>query len=115
MEMVRPYAVRHLSFCVLAAAAAMLPQLRGVVDELALHRYTQTVSAVVQAQNRYIDVQAPWSLRKTDTERMATVLWVLLESMRFVGILYQPVVPSISAALLDQLDNESLIKVLQSF
>ena len=53
--------------------------------------------------NQYIDVQAPWSLRKTDTERMATVLWVLLESMRFVGILYQPVVPSISAALLDQL------------
>ena len=53
-----------------------------VVGELTLHRYSQTVSQVVQLGNQYIDVQAPWALRKTDPERMATVLWVLLEAMR---------------------------------
>ena len=31
----------------LAAAAGLLPQLRGVVGELTLHRYSQTVSQVV--------------------------------------------------------------------
>ena len=82
---------------------ALLPAVREHIDAQSLHKVTQTIPSVVQMGNQYIDVQAPWSLRKTDTERMATVLWVLLESMRFVGILYQPVVPSISAALLDQL------------
>jgi len=87
----------------LALAAGMLPQLRGIVSDLSLHRYTQTVSAVVQAANRYIDVQAPWALRKTDVERMGTVLWVLMEALRWVGIAYQPVTPRLSAGILDQL------------
>merc|ERR1740130_1553382 len=87
----------------LAAAAGLLPQLRGVVGELTLHRYSQTVSQVVQLGNQYIDVQAPWALRKTDPERMATVLWVLLEALRHVGVASQPVVPGLASQMLDQL------------
>ena len=98
-----PAALTADDHALLDASAALLPAVREHIDAQSLHKVTQTISSVVQMGNQYIDVQAPWSLRKTDTERMATVLWVLLESMRFVGILYQPVVPSISAALLDQL------------
>ena len=47
-------------------------------------------SQVVQLGNQYIDVQAPWALRKTDPERMATVLWVLLEALRHVGVASNP-------------------------
>ena len=60
------------------------------MGELTLHRYSQTVSQVVQLGNQYIDVQAPWALRKTDPERMATVLWVLLEALRHVGVASNP-------------------------
>ena len=106
-------------FALLDASAALLPAVREHIDAQSLHKVTQTISSVVQMGNQYIDVQAPWSLRKTDTERMATVLWVLLESMRFVGILYQPVVPSISAALLDQLgvphDRRSFAAVVAGY
>jgi len=90
----------------LAAAAGLLPQLRGIVGELTLHRYSQTVSQVVQLGNQYIDVQAPWALRKTDPERMATVLWVLLEALRHVGVASQPVVPGLASEMLDQLGVE---------
>ena len=97
-----PAALTADDHALLDASAALLP-VREHIDAQSLHKVTQTISSrVVQMGNQYIDVQAPWSLRDR-TERMATVLWVLLESMRFVGILYQPVVPSISAALLDQL------------
>ncbi|CAM9973257.1 unnamed protein product [Ectocarpus fasciculatus] len=34
---------------------------------------------------------------------MKTVLWVLLETIRHVGILYQPFVPEAAGKLLDQL------------
>ena len=34
---------------------------------------------------------------------METVLWVLLETLRFVGIVQQPITPTIAASLLDQL------------
>ena len=90
----------------LDAAYALLPTLRSHVDELALHRTTQSLAAVVQQANRYIDTQAPWALRKSDPERMGTVLWVLCEALRHVALLQQPITPTIAASLLDQLGVE---------
>jgi len=87
----------------LGAARALLPTLRGLTDELLLHRVTQQTNALVQQANRYIDTQAPWALRKNDPERMQTVLWVLMETMRYVGVLSQPITPTIAKELLDQL------------
>ena len=55
------------------------------------------------AANRYVDAQAPWTLRKTDPARMATVLWVLAETVRRLALLTQPFMPDASAKLLDLL------------
>lgn len=87
----------------LAAAQGLLPELRVLFDEFALHKTTKRLNAVVQQANRYIDAQAPWALRKTDTARMATVLWVLLETLRYIGILSQPLIPSLATKLLNQI------------
>ena len=53
--------------------------------------------------NRYVDAQAPWALRKSDPARMATVLWVLAETIRHLATLTQPFLPTASAKLLDLL------------
>jgi len=98
-----PAALNADDEAMLEAARALLPKLRGLADEMQLHRMTQATNALVQQANRYIDSQAPWALRKTDTERMGTVLWVLMETLRYVGICSQPVTPTIAASLLDQL------------
>lgn len=58
---------------------------------------------MVGAANRYVDEQAPWALRKTDPERMATVLWVLAETIRHLAVLVQPIMPESAARILDQL------------
>jgi len=87
----------------LDSASALLTLLREHIDKLQLHRYTQALSALTQDANKYIDVQAPWALKKSDPERMRTVLWVLLETLRSIAILMQPVTPSIAANILDQL------------
>ena len=87
----------------LETAQKALPQLRSHIDQLSLHRYTQCLSSVASEANKYIDVQAPWALRKHDPERMRTVLWVLLETLRYLGALCMPVTPNIGASLLKQL------------
>jgi len=51
----------------------------------------------------YIDSQEPWHLKKTDTERMKVVLWVVLEAVRRVAILLQPVMPGAMSKLMDQM------------
>ncbi|MBB5698737.1 methionine--tRNA ligase [Sphingomonas yantingensis] len=57
----------------------------------------------VFACNQYIDVQAPWSLRKTDPERMHAVLGTLVRAIRLLAITILPVVPAAAGAMLDQL------------
>jgi methionyl-tRNA synthetase len=57
----------------------------------------------VYACNQYIDIQAPWSLRKTDPERMTAVLATLLKAIRNLAIAIQPIVPGAAAEMLDQL------------
>ena len=42
----------------LGAARDLLPVMRGLIDDLTLHRVTQSTNAVVQQANRYIDTQA---------------------------------------------------------
>ena len=87
----------------LSAARQLLGTVRGMADNLQLHRMTMQMNMVVQQANRYIDTQAPWALKKTSPERMQTVLWVLMETLRHVGVVQQPVTPTISRMLLDQI------------
>ena len=57
----------------------------------------------VFACNQYIDTQAPWTLRKTDPERMKAVLATLVNCIRILAIAIRPVVPSSSDMVLDQI------------
>lgn len=57
----------------------------------------------VYACNQYVDEQAPWTLKKTDPERMKAVLQTLFMALRDLAIAVQPVVPEKAASLLDQL------------
>jgi methionyl-tRNA synthetase len=87
----------------LAAAGGLLARLRAEYREQQFHRALEAEWEVVAAANRYVDEQAPWALRKTDPKRMATVLWVLAETIRQLAILVQPVMPESASRILDQL------------
>ena len=87
----------------LAQADAVVADYRAAFDSLAFHRGLESVWRVIASANRYFTAQQPWVLRKTDPERMATVLYVTAEVLRIVAILVQPVMPGSMARLLEQL------------
>jgi methionyl-tRNA synthetase len=87
----------------LKAARDVLPAIRAEMENFAIHRMLEAIWRVVAEANRYVDKQAPWSLRKTDPARMATVLYVCIEVIRQLAIYIQPVMPGSGAKLLDQL------------
>lgn len=80
----------------------LLLDLRIEFDKFAFHRGIEHIWKTVYAANAYIDVQAPWGLKKTDPARMATVLYVLAETIRCLGVILQSVMPESSAKILDQ-------------
>lgn len=80
----------------------MLLAVRAEMDRL---QYSKAIDIVVQAAfaaNLYIDAQAPWTLKKTDTARMQTVLYVLAEAIRNIAIILQPFCPRATARMLEQ-------------
>jgi len=92
---------------------ALLAEVQAACDgfdkafaDLALSQGIEAWMTGVFACNAYIDVQAPWALRKTDPERMHAVLGTLLKAIRLLAVTIQPVIPSSAANLLDQLGPE---------
>ena len=91
---------RALLATVRDACAKKLPK---AFEQLAFSVGLEDWIRAVYACNQYVDEQAPWTLRKTDPERMKAVLQTLFIALRDLAIAIQPVVPEKAGALLDQL------------
>jgi methionyl-tRNA synthetase len=93
----------------------MLARVRAEMANQALSRALEVVFEVVGAANRYVDAKAPWALRRTDPARMATVLYVLAETIRRLALVTQAFMPEASARILDQLAVPENARTLESF
>ncbi len=81
----------------------MLLAVRGEFERLQFSKAIEIIVQAANAANIYIDAQAPWTLKKTDTARMQTVLYVLAEAIRNIALVLQPFCPDAAGRMLDQL------------
>ncbi len=89
-----------------AALKAMYGDVKNFMEAIDSYRFHIALDYVVgfaNSANAYIDVQAPWKLKKEDPKRMEAVLYVLLEYIRVIAIMIQPVMPHSSGKILAQL------------
>jgi methionyl-tRNA synthetase len=85
----------------LASAEKLQEKAADAMSKQAIHKYSEVMVGMIVEANKYIDDQAPWVLRKTDTVRMGTVLYVIMEVLRYAAILYQPLIPESANKILD--------------
>jgi len=66
-----------------------------VMAELGFHKLLMSIWELINLANKYIDGMAPWALAKDPqkAERLDTVLYHLLEVLRFVAVLISPFMP----------------------
>jgi len=83
---------------VCGAAERAMP---AAYNDLALSKACETWIHAVFACNAYIDEQAPWALRKTDPERMETVLATLFICIAILAVTIRPVIPASTDRLLE--------------
>jgi len=84
------------------AGQGMLVAVRNEFEKMQFSRAIEEFISVSHAANLYIDEQAPWTLKKTNPPRMATVLYVLAEVIRNLGLIIQPFTPAAAQKILDQ-------------
>ncbi|MFB0952354.1 MAG: methionine--tRNA ligase, partial [Rhodospirillales bacterium] len=87
----------------LGQAQGLLETVRDQLDRQGFNHALESIWVVIRAANGYVDRQAPWKLKKEDPARMATVLYVLAETIRHLAIMAQPVMPEAMEKMLDQL------------
>ena len=90
-----------------SAGEALLNGVRDHLDVQSFNKALETIWAVISEANVYIDAQAPWTLKKTDPERMAAVLYTVVETVRRVALILQPVMPESTGKMLDLLAQPS--------
>lgn len=82
---------------------ALQTEMPRAFEELALSQGIEAWMRAVFACNAYVDEQAPWALKKTDPERMETVLATLYIAIAQLAIAISPVIPASAKALLDHM------------
>lgn len=84
----------------------------GKVDKLlSEYRISDTLEAIFNLAkrcNKYIDETTPWALAKDEVqkERLGTVLYNLLESIRFISVLLSPFLPETADRILAQMNTD---------
>lgn len=100
---------------ILAQARALPEILMQLAESQAVHKMAEAIWALVAEGNRYVDAEQPWALRKTDTARMETVLYVLMDVLRYMAVLASPFIPTTAAKLMDQLALSAVQRTMAGF
>jgi methionyl-tRNA synthetase len=93
---------RELLDGVTIAVATEIPE---AFQALAFSQGIEAWMKQVFACNAYIDAQAPWTLRKTDPERMAAVLGTLVVAVTALTEAIAPIIPASAEKLLAVIDG----------
>lgn len=79
-----------------------------LMDRLDLSNALSSIWRLVGRANKYVDETAPWGLAKDPDkkERLATVMYNLAESLRFITVMISPFMPMLPARVWAQLGIE---------
>ena len=71
-----------------------LPKLQALMDNQELNEYIKSVVSFSFEANKYFNDSEPWSLKKKDPERMNAILFTIVEQIKNISILLNPIIPN---------------------
>ncbi|MBQ4096418.1 MAG: methionine--tRNA ligase [Oscillospiraceae bacterium] len=79
-----------------------------LMDEYRMADTMDAVMSLARRANKYIDETAPWVLAKDEDkkERLGTVLYNLLETIRFLGVVLTPFMPETAEKILAEIGTK---------
>ncbi len=83
-------------------------KVKAKMDDLRVAEAIDEIFEVLRRCNKYIDETTPWILAKEQNEeRLKTVLYTLLESIRSCAVMLQPFLPDTADEIFKQLNTEN--------
>ena len=81
-----------------------LPNLIKIMNKQNLNEYLKIVVSFSFDANKYFNDSEPWSLKKTDSSRMETILYVISEQIKNISILLNPIMPEATGKILETMN-----------
>jgi len=108
-EIMAPVAPEALDEELKAVALAMPGKVAAKMNDLKVADAIDEIFTLLRRANKYIDETMPWALAKSEETkpRLGTVLYNLLEAIRFAAIALKPFLPDTSDRILNQLNIEN--------
>ena len=117
-EIMAPVAPEAVDEELKAVALSMPGKVEAKMNELKVADAIDEIFVLLRRANKYIDETMPWALAKSEEtkQRLGTVLYNLLEAIRFAAIALKPFLPDTSDRILAQINCENGgLESLQSF
>jgi len=101
-----PVAVDALDDELKAFCAETIEKVDKFINTFHMSDAVEAVINLAKRCNKYIDETTPWALAKDEAskERLGTVLYNLLEAIRYIAVLLQPFMPDTAKAILAQMN-----------
>ena len=77
-----------------------VPKLINLINNQNLNEYIKIVVDFSFEANKYFNDSEPWALKKKDQERMNTILNTIVEQIKNISILLNPIIPISSEKVL---------------
>jgi methionyl-tRNA synthetase len=73
-------------------------------NKFEIHNYLKNIIQLCSEVNKYVNDSAPWSIKDDKIEKRNVIIYAVLEFIRKVSILLQPIIPEKSKIILDSLN-----------
>jgi methionyl-tRNA synthetase len=90
-----------------------LDSLLKTFNKFEIHNYLKNIIQLCSEVNKYVNDSAPWSIKEDNIEKRNVIIYAVLEFIRKVSILLQPIIPEKCKIILDSLnikEDERFIK-----
>ena len=94
-----------------------VPELISYMDKQDLNNYIKKVVDFSFDANKYFNDLQPWALKKTNIERMNTILYTVVSLIKNISILLNPIIPISSDKILDIMNlkkNERFVSAINT-
>ncbi len=99
-----PNAYNELDKELINLCTGTLAKVRKDMDNLSAPDALTDIFRIVQRANKYIDETTPWTLNKNgDKDRLATVMYILTECIRFAATLLKPFITKTANTIFEKL------------
>ncbi len=104
-EIISPSVSEEVDEDLIAKAVEMPLLVAKYMDDYRMADTMDAIMSLARRANKYIDETAPWVLAKDESKkaRLGTVLYNLLETIRFLGVILAPFMPETSEKILDEI------------